>query len=1569
MPDSDLSPPELDIQKLHGLPTEQQDLFLLTFTAELVRFVDSLDEDGATAHQFHIKRTLFSLVGLAKPAPTRVVRNNLGRCYAGIFKGSRKLLFESINELVALVAGTSTSGKGDKGEGSAARRHAAVHCLGSIYEAAGDGAINLSTLVCSILIKALKNSGSHAGIRATIFRALGKLYIGIGSSADETTARDVWRQARNGAAGEKAMVAQAAACWCLEKMAESTTFFDNSNDFEKLLSSLQRATESSSATVRHAAASCWSKVLVKSYSETPMNDAMAKPKRIKKSTKKAPKPDAEDEEIERPESPAPQKPTTALSFNLADILKQLASHFYRATTSNRARAAIAIVYIRTFRELGEGMVEHQYGNIARHLFNDILSHPSIVNNRYRSLLARNLVKIILEDVIGKEILGESAQLRAAASLINEVLRDYPQTLKERPEPTKQALVGALSALASLIRSLGDAFSGGASSDPCRDALLQVLTHPSYTVQVYAAHALKVFAFACPQQLLTCVTVCMNALNRELGQLSTAWQTPRRCVGLANGLAAILSVSTDQPLYGSVDVFSRVLQQATQLLKSASSSDLRISSTQIQVAWILLGGLMTLGPSFVKIHTAQLLLLWKNALRKPMSRENMAGCNMKELCFLAHIQECALGSILLFVEHNRRLLTLDVTKRLAGMLHNTTLFLASLPSKKTTEDMSMRLSPALQLFDYDVMVRRRVLQCYASLIVDSQRHSEQGSLSNEVQAQLLQPSLLPLTISCFALPEDYAPSSISASIASSAGTFESIWDVGDNYGFGVTSLVKGYDIEQFPGEGKGEDQKHWISEQGSFTFVEEVLLSPIGVGREHDSLRLYHGRIKSPSPLPEPPATQVVNAAIHLFAMLFPLQPAKVQESVLEQLKSFLTDVSLQRDPARKMAISVNTATALLGALKVAVKETSLTPGSIKSDAVEDLVKEILRVFLMAPDAYTRNLAAQALGRLSKACGGDFTIKEVDDLIELIINNREPSVRSGCALALGHIYARLGGMAAGLHLKKILGVLNTLSSDHHPTVHVWALESIGRLANSAGLNFAPYVSSTLGLLAQLYMSDSHNSEVGSTTFSNLEVELPTQAVIARCVGSVVNVLGPDLQDATKTRELIFTLIERFQAEDDEASLVLIECLRCQEHLSLYAPNHVDQKSYVELLQAHLDSLVPKMRSTALDGLHNLMRRDVHAVLAVAKPGLEDKLWLLLDRNPDEEIIGSILRNWLHQTGLQETGLWVQRCSTMLTKSTIKKSSRPTIKAPQKAAAAALDLQDEEIAGFAAAAGTQTDDSTSAGSSSQELMKWQTRTCAMDLLSELLTMVERDAEEHVGSNSELELQSRVGEVIRVSFSAATTTGVIALRICGLQIINRLLKMFGETPDPEYPDVPLLQQHQAQISSALNPAFGADSSAELAAEAVSVCATFVSAGIVTEIKQMTRILSLLASALDSFSATVQPDDDGAVVATAQIGELKGLSSNALVMVKMAIFSAWAEMQVASSSPEKRYLKDALRPRVAKLTPLWLESLREFARLRFEPDISMAAGSMTTNGNSSANLDMQYAALNRETLLHVSD
>jgi hypothetical protein len=1523
------SNPELDVKKLQGLPSEQQDLFLLTFVSTLTKHVETLTPDDCTAQQLYLKREIFQILNLAAPPPTRVIRNNLGRCLAYILgKGDRKLLFETINDLVAIISSGKT-----KADGDLRTKHAAAYCLGDTFAAAGDSAIGLHPLACSALLKLLKPAQNNAGLRAAIFTSLSKIAKMIDGSMDESIAKDAWKHARSYASSDKAALVQVAACRSLKMLSKCTPYFDNSSDFDNLKSTIFKTIDSSSPLVRQAAGECLAEALVKNHSEDPVQEndlpRIKKPKRAN-TKRQSMAPGAEDE-IQRPESPGPKK-SQILVFTISDMLKQLSAFYVKQSTTNKARAGLAVCYSRIFKSLSERTVESAYMKIVDHLTIDVLSHPHITNNRYRLLSSRRFVQIILEDVIGQTILGESGQLDAAKHLINDILKNYPQVIKERSEPTKHTLVATLSALASLIKTLGSAST--AFSDACRDGLLQVLQHPSYTVQIYTSYCLRTFALACPQMLLPCLTICMNSANRELSLLTTARNSPRRCVGYANGLSAMISTASLQPLYGSVDVNSRVLSLATGLLKSSSKSELRVSGTQIQVAWILIGGLMSLGPNFVKIHLSQLLLLWKNALPKPLAKDNTSQRTYLESSFLTHVRECALGSILAFLQFNSRLLTVDVSKRIAAMLQNTTAFLKSLPSRKTTEDVSQRLTPSLQLHDLDLMAQRRVLQCYTKLVNLSPASGSEA---------LLQSNLLTLAVSFFADPENYTPSSLSTSIASSAGNFETVWDVGDNCGFGVTGLVRGFKVKKLAGQHDSNSQDDWMKESGSDNAIAHVLFSPICSSLEHDSLSLYLGSVGQSDSLPDPPATEVVNVAINLFAMAFPLTPPKIQESILEQVTTFLSAGSLQRDPGRKAAMNINVAMALFSTLKVAVKETQSPAGDVTNPAVEKLMQEMIRTFVIHQDQYVRSIGYEALARLCNSSGNAYTNQEIKYLVDSIVGNREPSARAGCAMALGCIHSQVGGMAAGFHLKTILGILMSLCNDPHPTVHFWALEALSRVADSAGLTFSGYVTSTLGMIGQLYVADTHNEDVASTATSNLELELPTTAVLARCVDSVINVLGPDLQDLSKARELILTLVRQFQKE--ETMLVVGGSLKCLEHLALYAPGHMVFADYVVLLQKDLNSEYPELRDIAIDGLYNLMKRNSEDVVMVAETGFEDQLWLALDSDPSHDGIRNVIRNWLQQSCLSETARWLQRCQTVLSMTRPKAEETITV----TKASAIPDLQDEEVAGFASASGAVKDDGTVAAGSGQEPLRWQVRTFAMSCLGEMFILISKAIPPDGSIPAEMALQRKIADVIRMAFSASTSN-VIELRVWGLKIIDSVLKMFGKTPDPDFAEAPLLEQYQAQISSALTPAFAADSSPELASEAVNVCAAFIATGIVTDVDRMGRILKTLVTALENFSTESE---------VAAIGDLKGLSSNAHVMVKMAVFSAWAELQVAST--EQKYLVDVLKPYIGTLTPLWLASLREFARLRFEPDISMSLGPPSLSGS----LDTIYSALNRETLL----
>lgn len=584
-----------------------------------------------------------------------------------------------------------------------------------------------------------------------------------------------------------------------------------------------------------------------------------------------------------------------------------------------------------------------------------------------------------------------------------------------------------------------------------------------------------------------------------------------------------------------------------------------------------------------------------------------------------------------------------------------------------------------------------------------------------------------------------------------------------------------------------------------------------------------------------------------------------------------------------------------------------------------------------------------MGRLCDSAGNACTNTQVNWLVDTIVANRDPHARAGCAAALGCIHSQIGGMAAGLHLKTIVGVLMSLCNDPHPVVHFWALGGLERVANSAGLTFSPYASSSLGMLAQLYNADTHNEESATLATSNIEMSFLTPVVISRCVDSLINVLGPDLQDVAKTRNLILTLLRQFQLEENPA--LVTESSKCLDHFSLYASSFVDFAGYVKRLQTELRANDHFMRDVAVRGLSNLMKRDAASVVRTASEGLEDDIWLAFDDAPDSASLKKMIQEWLQQTALTETELWIQRCDNIMTKTRNKVEPPPTT-AVQTATA---DIPDDEVAGFASAVAGDAQADSANGVAGQELLKWQTRNFAMSCLSELLATVQEAILPDQPIPAEQALQHKVGDIVRMAF-LASTANVIELRVWGLKIIDQVLKMFGKTPDPDFAEASLLEQYQAQIGSALTPAFAVDSSAELASEAINVSATFISTGIVTNVDRMGRILKLLVLGLENFAKNP---------ATTDIGDLKGLNSNARVMVKLALFSAWARLQIASI--EHEYLNQVVQPYLAKLTPLWLSSLQEYARLRFEPDISGALGTST----SSSDLDEVYAALNRETLL----
>ena len=375
------------------------------------------------------------------------------------------------------------------------------------------------------------------------------------------------------------------------------------------------------------------------------------------------------------------------------------------------------------------------------------------------------------------------------------------------------------------------------------------------------------------------------------------------------------------------------------------------------------------------------------------------------------------------------------------------------------------------------------------------------------------------------------------------------------------------------------------------------------------------------------------------------------------------------------------------------------------------------------------------------------------------------MRAGCAGSLGSIFSRLGGMAAGYHLKEILGILMSLSNDPHPMVHFWAIDSISKVAEAAGLAFSSHVRGLLGMAAQLYFSDNHNEETNSLASSNMECDLPCTVALAHMIDSLIHVLGPDLQDMSKVREMILMLLQEFQAERESATEV--EAVKSYNHMALYAISYLDFSWYVKRLQHWLRSDDFSAREVAIDGIYNLTKRSTRDVFMAADAGLEVCLWMAMNDDPDNQMIRSIIINWLEETAAKNPNQWVNNCQRVLTMTVVRQDDQSgnAVTSTSKS----VDLQDEEVAGFAASSNAEQGDN--AEFKTKKLLRWQVRTIAMDMLNNLLASLTNDTATVEAVALRQKLQEKVGEIIRLAFSASTS-GNVALRLCGLHTINHVL-----------------------------------------------------------------------------------------------------------------------------------------------------------------------------------------------------
>lgn len=1343
---------------------------------------------------------------------------------------------------------------------------------------------------------------------------------------DESLIKDIWKAAKNHA-NDKAAIVSSAAFKVFQSLVYHRAHFKTASDFDALKSLYLKALDSPHGIVRQSAARCFGSVL------TLLTTASA----IQQESQPGGKARPEGKDADST-TPAPSKTKPIYSMNFADSLKFFQTHYTHATSTTRVRIGLiqTLSFYITAQETS--FIEVKFLDIAKLTLIDILSSSNIAGNRHKFILARSHASFILKDVIASQLMEEFGQTSAIKVLTNEILKKYSASA-EATGPPKSSLVGTIECIEGILGLVKSAI--GPQTDMLTASLLQLLVHPSYSVQVAACSCIRTLVLLMPSQMIPLLNKGISSINDGLSQLASKKVQPSAIVGNARMVAILISLTYVKPQHSSIDIASRILSIATGLLKTNGEVDVFTSTVQVQVAWLLISGLMPLGPNFVKVHLSQLLLLWKTALPKTMGKEKFTERSTLELCYLYHVRHCALGALASFLSSNSKLITSDVARRAIGLLSNTTLFVNAIgPKQFLDEEPSHLLDHSVTLQDYDYMLKRRILQSYVYLFQYS--HTVDAFPAN----------VLPTALATFADPEKFTSLNIRTAIAAHAGTVDSVWQMADNFAFGITTKIDGFDLadvqlDKSTSRAKKRNsvmepikdvlEKHWLSETDWLDTLEKQVNTPVLACYEQDADSLLHiqedGHIYV-NPTPAPCA--VTNLSMELFSTLFPFQTAKIQESLLVQLNKYISSNSTLPTSGRPCVVIINSVVTLHNLLRFTLSSNSVNRDHIKSPRVLSAITQTLKSLLRSPDEYVRNVAAQSLGMTcSIAASSSMAGEVIKSLIDEIVENRDPNARGGCSIALAYILKYFGGIFAGLHLKTVLGILVSLATDPHPTVHFWALEAISITISGVGLSFANYSSNSLATLSKLYLLESHNDEPHSVASSNLEVQFPTQQIIARCIHALIDILGPDLQESSKSRGIVLTLLQQFQYSNDYRSIV--EAIRSSLDLIVFVPDMVDVKLFAEPLTKYLMLKYPTpLRNAAVEGLYQLIRTHSVNIFSIAGSDLKLDIWLAYNSTPDNKSIQKFIQGWLEQTATREPLEWVARIQAVLFKS--RKNFKPEVSKSRKVVESSL--ADEEVEGFANA---NESGEKGADASFDEPLKWQTRALAVEVLRELIRINLKGKTYSEVTRSPLLL--KVGDIIRIAFTASTSS-VIELRMLGVQLLNDILTTLQNIEDPDFKEVALLEQYQAQIGSALTPAFTGDTSPELAAQAISVCATFIGIGIIKNVDRMGRILKLLTNALESCSAK-----------SIALGDLKTLSPNAQVMLRMAVLSSWAELQVASLTQD--YLVDVVKPYIGILVPLWLSSLREFTQLRFEPEQSSG---LSLTGSS---IDHMYSALSRNSVL----
>ncbi|XP_059215201.1 HEAT repeat-containing protein 5B isoform X2 [Centropristis striata] len=1456
------------------------------FIFEWLRFLDKV---LVAANKVDVKekqkKLVEQLTGLISSAPGPPTRKLLAKNLATLYSiGDTFTVFQTLDKCNEIIKSK------DDTPAYLPTKLAAVACVGAFYEKMGRMLGSSFPDTINNLLKALKSAESQG--RGEILLSLQKVLCGLGGAA-ASCHRDIYKNARS-LLTDRSMAVRCAVAKCLLELQNEAVFMWTT-ELENVATLCFKALEGSNYGVRVAVAKLLGTVMATAL--MPKQAAV-----MRQNVKRA---------------------------SLEEVLELMATGFLRGgsgflksggemlkgggSVSREVRVGVTQAYVVFVTTLGGQWLERNFATFLSHVL-DLVSHPRATQTHVEAVYSRRCVSFMLRATLGG-LLGEKAQIAAGKEIcqaISKQMRAVEAVVNDMSGENKagaadvsasqHVMVCALKELGSLVQSLS-ATSSPLIQEPSiglLETVTSVLLHPSMAARLAAAWCLRCVAVALPYQLTPLLDRCAERINNLKS-------SPEAVSGYSFAMAALLGGVHQCPLGIPHSKGKLVVSIAEDLLRTAAQNS-RLSLQRTQAGWLLLGALMTLGPSLVRYHLPKMLLLWRNVF--PRSQKELEAEKARGDSFTWQVtlegRAGALCAMRSFVAHCPELLTEDVIRRLMTPIECAMTMMSHVPAIIKVHGAHLKASAA--------MVRLRLYDILALL----PPKTYEGSFN----------ALLRELVAEFTLTDN------------SANT--------------TTSLLRSlchYDDSVLMGS--------WLQET-DHKCIEDQLQpnSASGSGAlEHDPSSIYlRIPVGEAIPGPLPLGVSVIDASVALFGVVFPHVSFKHRLQMLDHFAECIK----QAKGVRQQAVQLNIFTAVLSALKgLAENKSTLGPEEVRKSALA-----LVMGALDNPNPILRCAAGEALGRMAQVVGeATFIARMAQTSFDKLKSARDVVSRTGHSLALGCLHRYVGGIGSGQHLKTSVSILLALAQDGSShEVQTWALHSLALIVDSSGPMYRGYVEPTLSLVLTLLLTvpPSH-TEVHQCLGRCLGALITTVGPELQGNGATISTIRSsclvgcaimqDHSDSLVQAAAISCLQQLHMFAPRHVNLSsLVPCLcvhLCSSHLLL-------RRAAVACLR----QLAQREAAEVCEYAMSLAKRsgdNTTINLNITETGLEGVLFGMLDRETDRKLCSDIhdtLGHMLSSLAVEKLSHWLKLCKDVLAATTdVGGAVVFEVEKDEEDSEKKDEMDDDTMF-----TGLGEDDK----SKPSVAPRWVTRVFAADCLCRIILLCEND-KAHFDLAAARSAQAKnpkgdqlvlhLSDLIRMAFMAATDHSN-QLRMAGLQALEDIIKKFASVPEPEFPGHVILEQYQANVGAALRPAFSPDTPSDITAKACQVCSAWIGSGVVSDLNDLRRVHNLLVSSLDKVQAG------------------KGSSSqlyseSATTMEKLAVLKAWAEVYVVSmkikkeaeSKPAKPVrtgdddeddedlgadvlppdsLITLVQPELPSLSRLWLAMLRDYALLTLPAEFS---------------------------------